>query len=528
MLRLNGTKIESFFMFNKYFNFGEIYKLLCDENAYLFYDFCRKVLTDLNTQVAFQKVVGIKRTNGDTNPDTGIQRLIKNPSRCLEEELPLIPGKTESDGIVFERCGDRNGNNVLVKFKNTDYFTNVILYTIQTNYIKLHPEFAAGNQVNNPVWNELQSSVKNAMNELTENGGRQFPPEAAVELYVYFLLHGLAAVKPDADMSKIRQDLDRLCPITTMSKIQKDLFVLQSDERGITYLPLMYYDGKTDSDRPLTIVELKNNSESMIKVVVKDTVLFRYVEANNSIYVLRKGSQFIAFIPRFRLINQVVTRCLDGKLYEVWNEKWQEVKTSITKPVMWVQNGEYGIFIVDKTGKMDNDTAWPHQIPNQPIVMVDAYALDYCFLFSDGTIMSALQKQAWSQQPLISISLGLNSAIAISDSRQPILNDGRKIQNIRASEAKTYCDHYICLTRDGKVVTDSGLSVKKVVYSIAVCRYGYVLAYKDKICLYDYRNYLCRDWSVPDATELEADDSGLVYYDGCNGDIKSIFFQDLG
>lgn len=520
-MEINGVKIESFSMFNQYFDFREIYNLLQSENAYLFYEFIRSDLNELRTLVAFQKIAGVRRTNGDINPNTGIRRLIENPALCLEEELAPLPGSA-----VFESCDTEAADVRLVRFRNIRDFKTVILYNLQESYTRLHPELAMANQADNPVWASFENSVEQAVDELTENGGRQFPPEAAVELYIYFLLHGLAAVPPDQEqsLSSIRQDLDQLCPTTDAARLQNDTFILQPDENREATLPLPYYDGTTGRDQPLSIVELQNVSQNMIKVAVEGTVLFRYVRPGKSIYILRKGGQFVRFIPRFRRQNGILTCCLDGRTYNKWNEIQQEIQTTVKHPVICVKSNEYGTFIIDKAGTMDKTAAWFVQFPEKPVVMADACAMDYSFLLSDGTTVNRLQRPEWDNQTLISIDLGLNAAVAICASRQPLLSGGREIPEVNASEARAYGDHYICQTRDGKIRTDSGLLVGGEVYAVAICSRGYILAYQDRISIYNDQNRLWREWPVSGVSELEADNQGLAYYDGTDGGIKTISF----
>ena len=88
-MKLQNVQIRDFPLLNKYFDFRELYDLLCSEDAYLFYEFCRLNLSCLCTTVVYHKVIGTWTAKGEPNPNNGLQYLTANPNQIIEAEMGL-------------------------------------------------------------------------------------------------------------------------------------------------------------------------------------------------------------------------------------------------------------------------------------------------------------------------------------------------------------------------------------------------------------------------------------------------------
>ena len=200
------------------------------------------------------------------------------------------------------------------------------------------------------------------------------------------------------------------------------------------------------------------------------------------------------------------------------------MNTDITSPVMWVHSEEYGQFIINQDGEMDTQAAWPNSIPTSPIVSVDGTAVDYCLLLEDGTFQSSIQKPGWKGRRLVAARIGQNSAVAIDEERQAVLENGKRIGK-DVLEARTYNGHYILLTSTGEVTTDSGLQINETGYAVDVCPAGYIVALEDEIRHYTFENRLLAEWPVRNVTEVEADEKSVAYNDPDAGEVRVIELQ---
>lgn len=512
-LILQNINISSYGLFHTYFDFQQIYSLLKSEDAYIFSEFCRDSAV-MPRSLPQCRLVGINDTSGKRNENTGALRLIMHPELCLEESLMVSMGEFIP---LFQKVGGHDGQ-ILVRVNNLEAFQNDIFFAMQQSCCKLDDTYKQPE-----VQEKIQRSVAGAIAEITEDGKRLFTLEAASEMYLYFLLHALAAVLPD-DITDLKADMARMCPVSEQAAYQAASFPIQ-EKAGNAQAPLSYYPGKPQDKTPLSIIELPNKSSESITVRINGTVLFREVPAGQSVYALRKGNQIVSFLPRFRLKDQMVTYQAGGVLYNESNGIREKVSTTILCPVSWVVSYNYGNFIIDQDGALDENASWPETFPNKPVVMVDAFADDYCMLLNDGTVVSASGCPGWKGHYL-GLSLGLNAGIAIDTQRKAIRLDGKEIPNFQAVDAKAYCEHYICMNARGQVKSDRALDLDGDVYGVAICSQGYVLAFGNRIRL-DRFNGSRKEWPIPKVSEIEADDQGFAYFDGRSGEIRYQAFQEV-
>lgn len=514
MLTLQKVKVEGLLSFHSYFHFQEIYNLLQSEDAYLFYDFGRECLVntspgDNTVPRAKIHLFGTSSLDGSHNLNTGALRLLQNPALCLEETMPVDLHYTPS--VFTEWKGYLPGFEQLVVLNDYNTFCIHILSLFQDTHAKL--------KLIKPSWEQMRKSVKQALDDVTEMGKRRFPPEAATELYLYFLLHALAGVDPDKKQSigVLKADLDRLCPISEGAQFSESRFILSCDAKGNSICPLAYYLNGKNSTQPLSVVEFVNPYKHPVTLVVKDTILTRAIPPKKSVFALRKEGKLVCFLPRFRMEGKIATYVWEGNLYNECGGIREQVDTIHTEPVSWARSSEYGTFIVDRLGKLDESAAWPESIPEKTIVMVDACALDYCMLYDDGTVDSRIKKHNWKD--LISVSLGLNSAAAIDQTRNALLSDGTKIHGIQSAEVRTHHGHYICMDAKGNIQTDTGLSLADAVYGISIGKDGFAVACQNSIKLFDFENNCRKTWNISGASEIEIDGGLLAYYDAKTGEV---------
>lgn len=498
MFSLRNCQIASLAMLSAYFDFRELYDLLQSEDAYLFSEFAQSCLPASPVKL---KLFGIYNIHGHFNDQTGALRCVKRPELCLELEL-------SEDRPVFETC-EHTG---YVRVRNVSELIQDVFLNSQVIYSQVH-DFEKPNAASN--WQELKEAVKTVVLNLTEHGERQFSCEAATELYIYLLLHMQAAVLPNKkeSLEAITNDLKRLCPVSANQlRTSKYLELSKEDEDSsqIT-IPMQYYTGEQTNSEPLTICGLTNPYGEEIKAIVPGTSLFRDIPPYGCVYVLRKGIEFISFLPRFRLNGEMAQFVQNGLLCNVWQGHTEQIQTTVLQPAVWAQSAEYGTFVIGLDGRLDESASWPETVPNQAIVSVDAFGVDYCMLLSDGTVVSRLQKQEWEQ--LITINVGLNAAVAVNERRVPVRGDGTVIHGIKAVEVCSYGEHYICLGAQGEIATDTGLHLMDKVYGIAICEKGYVLAMENQIRLVGFELADIKEWEVLGVTELEAFKNKIAYYD---------------
>jgi len=511
MLILQGVKVTGLEMFHTYMNFQEVYNLLKSADAYLFYEFGQEELMEYKLWPLRMMLFGKE------NSKTGTLHCVESPSMCLEFDIPVGTGQFIQ---IFREAEEGQ----LVAVNDMSAFIRYIFILSQYSYKVFHPQLDKANNADSPLWEELRKAIENVVVKITENGKRMFTYEAASEMYLYFMLHALAGRLPDQkeNLSVLEADLNRMCPVTGAAKRENNVFYLCDDDSAEAWLPIAYYTGKEDRQEELSVIELKNTEKHEIRLKVKGTILSRRIPAERSVYAVRKGSHFVSFLPRFALNGEIVTYWSQGKLYNVWNESRELIQTGVEEPAAWVQSNEYGNFIIDKDGKLDDLAAWPDEMPELAVVSVDACGLDYGMLLSDGRCMSRIKKENWKN--LIAVSIGLNNSAAINAERHVILEDGSIIGGFEAAAAVAYNEHYILLEPMGSIQTDSALHVKEKVFAVSVCERGYLLAMENKVCLYDYKNHLQQEWQIAGVTELKADRNLFAYYDSSYEEVNVVYF----
>lgn len=509
-MRLKNIEIRGIDTFHEYFDFRELYELLCSEDVYVFGEFARPELAKRKWIPLLNVLFGINSFDGTEQKDALCAvNCVRNPADCVRLARPFSPGKP-----IFEAV-DRDAASPVLRLYEPEQFAVEMEVMSQVPCDHL---FCKSDERKS-----MGESIRKAVMDVTENGKRHLSPEAAAELYIYFLLHAFAAVPPDRSESleALRADMDRLCPILGDSLLDKSVFPLYGKD-GEAVFSMEAFSGTEPNGDPLSIIELQNKTDHLLRIDIGGTVLSRLVPAYDSVYAIRRGAQFVAFLPRFRINGEIAIVRDGGSLYSEWRGTRQIIKTSIPRPAICVQSGMYGTFVVDSDGKLDEESSWPEDAPKLPVVSVDAFGQDYCFILCDGSVLSLIPKRGWTDMLYARIDRG--GSIGIDSSRSPILDDGTRVAPIQAVDARICDGHFVCMDAHGQIAADIGLHLDQCVYAIAVCGGGYLFALKEKVCMYSFWGSLLRSWDISGVTELEACDTAFFYYDAEERGVRMIPF----
>lgn len=503
---LGRCKIENWPMYNQYFDFAELYDFLKSPDAYLFTEFISPSGSGkaaLPVTGITLKLVGIRNARGEVNTGTKVLDWLQDPELCLRHDKLVLRGSQSGACIRID--------------------TAKLLEELEWGYEALLYETMKEFQSMLPGKKEFIDAISEVLDEVTQQGKRDFTCEAAVELYLYFLLHMQAGILPNTGVSlaRLRRDLNRLCPITQKQlSEERDLeLFLPADAQDQTVV-LPFYTGNLPVGA-LEVVQLHNPyQDRALRVVIGTTTLERTLPPDSRIYALRKGGQYVSFLPRFSLDEDVLVRMESGRLCTFWQEHPEFIQTDIKDPVCWSRSAVCGWLLTDREGKLDEKIGWPDTVPKLPVISVSAFGEDYCMLLSDGSVLAAFPKNAWTDT--LSVFLRLNAAIAINSRRVPILEDGRKISDVKAVAAYAEEGHYICIDTEGRVHTDVPLERQETAYAASICGQGYVLATKSAILRYSFSGKCDQQWNIPDVTELTASDRAIAYWEPGSGTVKKL------
>lgn len=476
-------KVGSLEEFHEYFDFGQVYDILRDD-SYVYQEFLKS--TSFPKEMLSQ-FFGTNDAAGNRMTGGFALAYMEHPDLCLFDSRKIFQKADRDECVTIQ--------------------TQTMLNVLDGIYCGIHYG-KYGSPVGSyiPEAGSFQRRASAFLDEITDHGTRKFPYDAAVEIYIYLLLHSHAAVLPDNPVSaaRLKKDLDKVLPISSTER------VIEADGNMEPLTP--FYQGKTSGGERLYIVRVNNCAEDSIEVSIKDTVLSRTVGAGETVYLLCKGDAYVSFLPRFTITDETVLKLEHGKLSTLYKNVTDYLDETHLTPACWAHSNEFGTFLVDETGQPDQEMAWPEFWPDQKIVSVAACGTDYCILTEDGNAYSRLKKQGWDH--LISVSLGLNAGIAIDEDRIPILADGNKVSGFRAVAAYAEENHYICMDAHGQVYTDCGKLQVGTATAVAACERGYAVASNNMIRLYNFGGCEITNWQTGKVTELAASGNLIVYHDG--------------
>ncbi|WP_314725090.1 hypothetical protein [Enterocloster bolteae] len=493
----DGVKINSIELFREYFDFEEIYNILKND-SFIYQNFVVSVFPSYFNSMFF----GLHETDGSKRERNAID-LLSFPEKCTEYYPAYY--KKNADGNLVKIDVDEFSAYIAIQYESAHYDKKGNLrYADLPGYMDL------------PDVNGFAKSVNRLLHNISNGGNRLFSPEVAVAVHIYLLLHIQAGILPDESRSyqQLLHIVEENGPMDT--RTEKNIVIKESVE---CFEAGTLYHEKLPGKEKIDLVRISNSSQAQVMVYIADSVLRRAVMPGESVYMLRKAGRYLSFVPRFSVVGETLLLLENGRLCTLWENETSYLDTDIEIPVCWAHSNEYGTFIIDEKGHLDDTNAWPEQLPEKPVVSVSVFGIDYCMLLEDGSVNSRLPKTGWNQ--VFHASIGLNSGIAIGMDRIPVLQHGTKLPFADAVEAYAMENHYICLNAQGQIKTDSSLSVSETVYAVAICGQGYVLAEKNSIVLISFQNSIMQSWPNISSTEITASDDMIVYYDQ-NGHIKRL------
>lgn len=489
-----GVKVDSLELFREYFDFEELYGLL-KKDSFLYEAFLKSAFPTSIHLIFF----GRYTPDGSHHMQNPVD-LLSVPEKCVEY-YPLY----------FKNAPDSDSDSVSI---DLHAFSEYIEGLYGLAYLKmdgglLYDFF--------PAVEDFKESTKRLLLTVSDGGKKRFSPEGAVAVYIYLILHIQAGFLPAESpcFEQLTGILDQNRPLDT--KTEKNI-ILKNHTNCFELGQL--YRGNEPEDERIELVCIVNQSPSMVRVAIVESVLSRDVASGESLYVLRKAGKYLSFLPRFSVIGDTLLLLENGKLCTQWKDTTSYLDTDVKAPVCWSHSNEFGTFIIDENGRLDETNAWPEQLPSKPIMSVSAFGVDYLLLLEDGSAVSRIPKTGWDH--LLYATIGLNSGIAIGANRVPLLQDGTKLPFSNVVDAHTVENHYICLDANGRIFTDSGLSVPEPVFAAAICEQGYVLAMESSLSLIDFHNHTLQVWCNIHTTEITASDDLVAYYDGGSGKVKQL------
>ena len=394
-ITLRGVKISSAALYRRYFRFGEVLRLL-KKDAYTFRAFYRSafplsVSTDL---------FGLYDAEGNPRPGAPAA-LLENPEACTELACGWLFRRPEGQAWV-----------------------TADLENLVSHFATLYQRYAGDPEADAiyktcPAPEPFQADLRRVLTRLTQDGARTFPCEGAAELYLFCLLHIQAGLLVGSDrkaLAELEADLERLCPVSADTLRQAREISFQEQ------LELPFYQGAERLPGPLELVCLRNSGPGQGRVTLRGAVLTRVLEPNAYLFALRTGGEYVSFLPRAALVGRTVLKLENDRLCTVLGDDTRYLNTRVSEPVCWAHSNEYGTFILDREGRLDEDAAWPDAVPAKPIVSVAAFGDQYCLLLADGSVSGWPARPAWTE--VLNVSVGLNAAVALDAGRRPVLPDG--------------------------------------------------------------------------------------------------------
>ena len=372
---------------------------------------------------------------------------------------------------------------------------------------------------------DMKRKVQLAVEELTDKGQAVFSPEMVIRFALFFFLHMQAMVTDFAeeDVAFMKGELKgRNYSIGTVVRIP-----FENQE-----LTLPFFQGSNQLPGHLDIVRIEYDAShdegagfSEKGVALQGTNIRRSVPKNGCVFALRTGGLYTGFLPRFSLSGAVGSLPQGKRLYHTsisQKSSFVNLSPSLGTPVSWSHSNEYGDFLIDDHGVLDESLLYRKlRFPNKKAVRVEAVGSDFAVLYADGSGEFGVRKHGW--ECLLDFALSVNNGIAINAGRSLLLEDGTQI----ASSGAVTCDcaegHYIWTDAQGRAYTDSGLENVEdtTCLSAAVCAAGYLLGGKNVIRWYDFSNALVHQTTVKgEVRELRADGHMAAWFDSASGSIR--------
>lgn len=446
------------------------------------------------------------------------QRFLEQQGGLVEKTLFLNNGKKVRASAIELLDNSENCSQIRPSFckKEKDYYL--------VNNLKLLENYSAyyeacwgqdGNKVSSiscPSMQVFQEEMLTVLNTVNPGQRRRFTAEGVVELYWYYLLHLCYGIDPKQKESfdTLEKDMDKLClpEYDTAKKI-----VVTKD------IQIQFYDGSRPVYGNIELVSFYNDSDAPQHLIRDDGTVAAVMKPGQYSYLLRKGKEYISVLPSFIVCENALFQIDNrGQLKCSAVNGEGRIESKVRYPASFGHSNYHGTFIVDADGVLEDGNLLVKDMPEQKIVSVSVFGMDYCLLLENGAVRTYIVKIGWDN--LIFVAVGLNSGIAIDESRTAILSNGERLTGFKAFSADTWQSHYICQGEHGTIKTDSGLKVPIDATAVAVCSGGYLIAGGKQVWLYPFEGEdPLATWDTGEVAALSADKNLFAYQRSEDGEI---------
>lgn len=505
----NGIKIRNLEMLKQYFDFEILYNIIMDDPM--------QVLWFLEALKPKEKIaVG-----------SHFEQLLKyfNMPECYMEVLSEGTGKPGKGEYPWWKY--RSGEAVLDEERFLDHMSMIYQADARFHKTDQYGLSTAEPRAEFPNFIQYGESLRMPVRRLTKSGERKFSGAEALRFTLLFYLHlqaGKVEIPEDA-VAFMEQELraESGSSFESSQAILKGCKEDSQDGRGNELViskntdacDLPFYTGKEEQSAALSLVKIMNPSDRPKQVRLQGTHMERVVREHGELWVLKKGTLFAGFLPRFVVSDDTVVHPEQGALtFETKENEAYSLKLN-HRPVCWADCNRYGTFAVNEQGKLETEKLYEQIVlPQKPVVGVAAAGVDFCMVLKDGKILSGIRKRGWDN--ILFASITLNGGLAITAERNVVDASGSKLKVKNIVSVDCYESHYLCIDCRGRIYTDSHLKLddSTIVLAGAVYEKGYLISVGQEIAAYDFCNHLVESRKVPvKVTELYADGETAAYHD---------------
>ena len=339
--------------------------------------------------------------------------------------------------------------------------------------------------------NRIIDSVRATVSYVTNNFRLKLTRQAVLETEIMMLLH-ICAGKPVDDAARESYSR-RVSPDVFQSGMEEarrsggHVLIPDALDTEDVKLPLC-----TGGEGPLHLMWLENKGKNRVRIILEDSPLVRTLHQNQSVCVVMKAGAAVDFLPSFTIEHPMGSAgtmffelCAAGLAMTEQYRKGSTWVLKMSPPVAsWALAGPQNWLLADAEGKIVQGSFDPDfQLPEAPIISIQAVPDRYCMLTTDGRIFAPAHEVDW--QDMISFSYDGNRVMAISSDRKLLSSDA---STIHAEDVVRVChrgDAWIALHTDGSVTTDAWPRRNIRAQAVALCDDYYVVALSEYVVLID-------------------------------------------
>lgn len=305
-------------------------------------------------------------------------------------------------------------------------------------------------------------------------------------------------------------------------------------------LVLPFWTGAGQESALLETVWFENRTEKPVQIRLAGTSLTRQVFPEERLYLLRKGAWYVDFLPRFQVSEELCFVSSDRQI--LWRDAEGAkgvLPVRFDEPLSdWAYEEGTWLVGVKENGQAVIRGRDVRICPDMRVVKADVFGPVYGILQEDGTLLTNVAGFAHTGG-LLAFQAGLNCAAGIQIDRS-LLGAGSSIwpeENTQgAVEIRGWEDHVIWLDQFGGVHTDmqDGRRWKEFIgaHAVEICQKGYLIAWKNQICLVSFGSGEGRAQSAVvlaeaegDITEIAASDRLLAYRSDADQEIRLLSLE---